>query len=127
MFVGLYIRIRVYSGNSKSHLALTLFMNPLPLLHSSLSIFSSFIFISVVQSMFFWACKLASSSGSKLSFSNHLTLSTKFCTFIFFYRNSMSHCCLILFIKFLPFCLSSLFTCPNFDFYSFVHSLLFMI
>ena len=77
--------------------------------------------------MFFWACKLASSPSPKLSFSNRIALSTKFCAFLFFCGNSISHHYLILFIKFLPFCLSSLFICPNFDVSSFVHFPLFMI
>ena len=77
--------------------------------------------------MSFWACRLVSSPGLKLSFSNCLALSTKFCAVFFFCCNSMSHRCLILFINILPFCLSSLFTCTNFSFSFFVHSPLFKV
>ena len=90
------------------------------------SILAGFIFISVVWSMFFWACILAP-PGPKLSFSNRFALSTVFCAVLFSCGNSMSHRYLILFIKSLPFCLSSLFICTIFNFYSFVHSPLFMI
>ena len=124
MFLRLCILTLACSGNSKSYLSLTLFMNPL--LHSSSSIFTSFIFISVVQSMFFRTCVLALPPGLKISFSNRHALSTMFCV-VLFCGNSISHRYLVLFINFLPFCLSSLFICTIFNFSSFVHSSLFMI
>ena len=76
-----------------------LFINSHPLFRSSSSIFASFIFISVVQFMFFWAFILAS-SGLKLSFPNSFALSTNVCVVLYFCGNSISHRCLILFIKF---------------------------
>ena len=115
------------SRNSKSHICLTLFMNFLPLLPRLTSIFTSFIFISAVHSTIFSACILASPLGSKRSFSNLLELSTNFYAILLFRRKSMSHSCLILFIKFLPFCLSFLFICTNFNFFLFVHASLSMI
>ena len=118
----LFLRLCIMTlASSKAHLSLTLFMNHLPLLCSSSSTFTSFIFISVVQSMFFWACILTFRPGPKLSFLNLLALSTRFCASFFFGGNSMSHHCLILFIKFVFVCLSSLFICTNFNICSFIH------
>ena len=67
--------------------------------------------------MFFSACILASPLGSKRSFSNLLELSTNFYAILLFCGKSMSHSCLILFIKVLPFFLSFLFICTNFNFF----------
>ena len=77
--------------------------------------------------MFFWTYVLAHPPGPKLPFLNHLAMSTKLCPALFICRNSMPHRCLILFIKFLPFCISSLFIRTSFNFYLFLHSPLFMI
>ena len=84
LFLRLCILTLACSWNSKSHLSLTLFMNPLTLFCSSSSVFTSFIFISVVQSMFFRACILAPPPGFKISFLNRLALSTKFASFFSF-------------------------------------------
>ena len=123
------------SGYSPIHLSFTLFINPLPLFLSSLSICTNLIFISIVHSTFLGCVSLSCASllngcpctVSRPSLANLLALSIKFCAVLHFSGYSRFHRSFILLIKFFPFICSSLSISTTLFFSSSVQSLPFIV